>query len=148
MFLSSYHPEISKVITIDEHDIHAKGQGQGSKAKAREVIASFRLFRTVTPVWIHIWRKNDAKIFMLFWSALLFFKVIRHTAKKSSILTHIGRFCTVTRVWIHQWLWNGAQSLKQHMRSALLLFNVIHQFSRSRGTKNREFRPELSVSGM
>ena len=58
-----------------------------------------------------------------------------HTAKKSSILTYIGHFSTVTPVWIHQWLWNDAQSLKLHMKGALLFVKVIRQTSRSRGTK-------------
>ena len=74
------------------------------------------------------------------------FKVIR--LKKSPILTKIEWFRTVTQAWIHQWLWNNAQSLKQHRRHALLFFKVIRQISRSRGTKNRRFWPELSVSGL
>ena len=74
------------------------------------------------------------------------FKVTR--LKKSSILTQIGHFRTVTPVWIHQWLWNDAQSLKQHRRGALLFSKVIHQISRSHGTKYRQCGPELSVSGL
>ena len=68
--------------------------------------------------------------------------------KKPSILTQIGRFRTITLVWIHWWLWNDAQSLKQHRRGALSFFKVIRQISRSHGTKNRQFWPELSVSGL
>ena len=68
--------------------------------------------------------------------------------KISPILTQIGRFRTVTPVWIQRWLWNDAQSLKQHRRGALLFFKVIRQTSRSHGTKNRQFWPELSVSGL
>ena len=68
--------------------------------------------------------------------------------KKSSILTQIGRFRTVTLVWIDWWLWNDAQSLKQHRRVALLFFKVIHQISRSHGTRNCRFWPELSISGL
>ena len=86
------------------------------------------IFRTVTPVWIHIWRWNGAPSLMLLTrGALLFFNVIHQISRshrwyKSSILTQIGRFRTVTPVWIHQWLWNDAQSLKQHRRGALLFF--------------------------
>ena len=67
---------------------------------------------------------------------------------KSPILTRIVRFRTVTLVWIHRWLWNEAHSLKQHRRGVLLFFEVIHQISRSHGTKNRRFWPEMSVSGL
>ena len=74
------------------------------------------------------------------------FKVTRD--KKSPILTRIERFRTVTLVWIHWWLWNDAQSLKQHRRGALLFFKVIAQISRSHGTINLRFWPELSVSGL
>ena len=64
---------------------------------------------------------------------------------KLPILTQIERFRTVTPVWIHWWLWNDAQSLKQHRRGALSFFEV-RQISRSHGTKNCRFWPELSVS--
>ena len=66
---------------------------------------------------------------------------------KLPILTRIERFRTVTLVWIHWWLWNVAQSLKQYRIGALLFFKVIHQISRSHGTINRRFWPELSFSG-
>ena len=68
--------------------------------------------------------------------------------KKSSILTQIGRFQTVTPVWIHRWLWNVAQSLKQQRRDALLFSKVIHQITRSHGTKHHRFWPKLGVSGL
>ena len=73
------------------------------------------------------------------------FKVTR--LKKSSLLTQIGRFGTVTQAWIHRWIWNDAQSLKQHRIGALLFFNVIRQISRTHGTYNCRFWPELSVFG-
>ena len=83
--------------------------------------------------------------------ALLFFKVVHqisrsHRTKKSAILTWIECLRTVTPVWIHRWLWNDTQSLKQHRKSALLFCKVVHQISRSHGTKNCRFWPELSVS--
>ena len=73
------------------------------------------------------------------------FKVTR-LKKNTLILNQIGRLRTVTTVWIQWWLWNDAQSLKQHRRGVLLFFKVIHQISRSHGTKSRRFWPELSVS--
>ena len=67
--------------------------------------------------------------------------------KKSSNLTQIGRFRTATPVWIHWWLWNVA-SLKQQRRGALLFSKVIHQISRSHGTKHHRFWPKLGLSGL
>ena len=74
------------------------------------------------------------------------FKVTR--LKKSSILTQIGRFRSVTPLWIHWWLRNDAQSLKQRRRGVLLFFKFIRQMSRSHGTKNCRFWPQLSISGL
>ena len=54
----------------------------------------------------------------------------------------------LTPVWIHIWQWNHAHSWKQHRRGALLFFKVIHQISRSQGSKNRRIWPRLGVSGL
>ena len=89
-WLWSHHRIIMKfsgVITSDRSDVHAKGRGQRSKVKVTEVTTQLNRFRTVTPVWIHIWRWNDAySLIMLRSGALLFFKVICqiscHTALK------------------------------------------------------------------
>ena len=145
--------KLSGVITVDKSDVHARGQGQRSKVKLTEVKTQLSRFRTVTPVWIHIWWWNDAQSLMLLRKGALLFlrssvKFQGHTAKKSSILTQIGRFRTVTPVWIHQWLWNDAQSLKQHKRGALLFLKVICQISRSHGSKHRRFLPKLGDSGL
>ena len=51
----------------------------------------------------------------------------------------------LTPVWIHIWQWNNAQRLMWHRRGALLFFKVIRQTSRSHGTKNCWFWPELAV---
>ena len=51
--LCSHHRIIVKfsgVITNDRSDVHAKGQGQRSKVKVREVTTQLNRFRTVTPV--------------------------------------------------------------------------------------------------
>ena len=50
MFPSSYHHEITGVITNDKSHVHAKGQGQRSKVKVTEVNTPPNSFRTVTPV--------------------------------------------------------------------------------------------------
>ena len=90
----SHHRIIMKfsgVITNDKSDVHAKGQGQRSKVKVTEVNIQLNRFRTVTPVWIHIWWWNDAySLMMLRRGTLLFLKVIRqisrsHGSKKRRI---------------------------------------------------------------
>ena len=65
-------------------------------------------FWTITPVWIHIYRRGG----------LLFFKVIcqisrSHRTKKLPVLTQIGRFLTVNWVWIDRWLWNDVSHMQQ-----------------------------------
>ena len=84
-WLCSHHPVIMKfsgVITGDKSDVHAKGQGQRSKVKVTEVTTQLNRFRTVTPVWIHIWWWDDAySLIMLRRGALLFFKVIRQISR-------------------------------------------------------------------
>ena len=84
-WLCSHHRIILKfsgVITNDQRKVHAKGQGQRSKVKVTEVTTQLNRFRTVTPVWIHIWWWNDAYSLMLLRrGALLFFKVIRQISR-------------------------------------------------------------------
>ena len=95
----SHHRIIMKfsgVITNDKSDVHAKGQGQRSKVKVTEVNTQLNRFRTVTPVWIHIWWWNDVySLMMLRRGALLFLKVIRqisrsHGSKNSQIWPRLG----------------------------------------------------------
>ena len=81
----SHHRIIMKfsgVITMVKSDVHAKGQGQRSKVKVTEVNVQLSRFRTLTPVWIHIWQWNHPHS----WKqhrrgALLFFKVIRQISR-------------------------------------------------------------------
>ena len=79
-WLCSHHRIIMKfsgVITNDQSKVHVKGQGQRSKVKVTEVTTQLNRFRTVTPVWIHIWWWNVAySLMVLRRGALLFFKVI------------------------------------------------------------------------
>ena len=98
-WLCSHHRIIVKfsgVITTDQGKVHAKGQGQRSKVKVTEVTTQLNRFRTVTPVWIHIWWWNDTYSLMLLRrGALLFFKVIRqisrsHGAKNRRIWPRLG----------------------------------------------------------
>ena len=98
-WLCSHHRIIMKfsgVITNDQRKVHAKGQGQRSKVKVTEVTTQLNRFRTVTPVWIHIWWRNDAYSLMLLRrGALLFFKVIcqisrSHGSKNRRIWPRLG----------------------------------------------------------
>ena len=98
-WLCSHHCIIMKfsgVITNDQSKVHAKRQGQRSKVKVTEVTAQLNRFRTVTPVWIHIWWWNDAYSLMLLRrGALLFFKVIcqisrSHSSKNRRIWPRLG----------------------------------------------------------
>ena len=91
-WLCSHHRIIMKfsgVITSDKSDVHAKGQGQRSKVKVTEVTTQLNRFRTVTPVWIHMWWWNDAySLIMLRIGALLFFKVIRQISRSHGSKNH------------------------------------------------------------
>ena len=98
-WLCSHHRIImnfSGGITNDQSKVRAKGQGQRSKVKVTEVTTQLNRFRTVTPVWIHIWWWNDAYSLMLLGrGALLFFKVIRqisrsHGSKNRRIWPRLG----------------------------------------------------------
>ena len=98
-WLFSHHRIIMKfsgVITNDQSKVHAKGHGQRSKVKVTEVTTQLNRFRTVTPVWIHIWWWNDAYSLMLLRrGALLFFKAIRqisrsHGSKNRRIWPRLG----------------------------------------------------------
>ena len=88
--------KFSGVITRDQGKVHAKGQGQRSKVKVTEVTTQLNRFRTVTPVWIHIWWWNDTYSLMLLRrGALLFLKVIRqisrsHGAKNRKVWPRLG----------------------------------------------------------
>ena len=67
-WLCSHHRIIMKfsgVITKDQGKVHAKDQGQRSKVQVTEVTTQLNRFRTVTPVWIHIWWWNDTCSLML-----------------------------------------------------------------------------------
>ena len=88
--------KFSGIITMVKSDVHAKGQGQSSKVKVTEVNTQLSHFRTLTPVWIHIWQWNHAHS----WKqhrrgAVLFFKVIlqisrSHGSKNRRIWPRLG----------------------------------------------------------
>ena len=94
--LQSIIMKFAGVVTNDKSDVHAKGQGQRSKVKVTGVTTQLNRFRTVTPVWNHMWWWNDAySLMMLRRGALLFCKVIRqfsrsHSSKKRRIWPRLG----------------------------------------------------------
>ena len=94
MFPSSYHHEIFR--NYYQWQKWRPCKRSRSKVKVTEVNTQLNRFRTVTPVWIHIWWWNDAYSFMkLRRGALLFFKVIcqilrSHGSKKHSIWPRLG----------------------------------------------------------
>ena len=79
-WLCSLHRIIMKfsgVISNGRSDVQASGRGQRSKIKVTVVTTQLNRFRTVTPVWIHIWWWNVVySLIMLRRGVLLFFKVI------------------------------------------------------------------------
>ena len=72
----------------------------------------------------------------------------RSKVKVTEVKTPSSRFRTVTPVRIAIWRWNDAQSSIRLRTGALSFFKVTCQISKSHGTKNRRFGPELSVSGL
>ena len=141
MFLSSYHPEIFR--SYYHWQMWCPCKRSRSKVRVTEVKTSLSLFRPVTPFWIYIWWWNDTQNLMLEEVPYCFsrssIKFQGHTAEKNHrFWPKLG----VSRLfWIRWWLWNNAQSLKQHRSGVLLFFKVIHQISRSQGTKISDFDP-------
>ena len=116
--------------TSDQGNVHAKGQGQRSKVKVTEVATQLSRYRTVTPVWIHIWWWNDTYSLMLLRrGALLFFKVIRqvsrsHGAKIRRIWPRLG----VSGLQLQFDFTNGYEMLHKAWSS---IEEVPYSFSRS-----------------
>ena len=80
MFPSSYHHEIFR--SYYQWQKWRPCKRSRSKVKVTEVTTQLNRFRTVTPVWIHIWWWDDAySLIMLRRGALLFFKVIRQISR-------------------------------------------------------------------
>ena len=125
-----------------------KVRGQRSRS---QVTTQLDRFRTVTPVWIHIWWWNDAYSLMLLRrGALLFFKVIRHISR-----SHGSKNCEYDLDWAFPDCNSSFNSpmatkwcTKLEIPGALLFFKVIRQISRSHGSKNRRIWPKLGVSGL
>ena len=155
--LCSHHRIIMKfsgVIINDKSKVHAKSQGQRSKVKVTEVKTQLNRFRTVTPVWIHIWWWNDAhSLTLLRRGALLFLKVIRQISRSNGSKNR--------RIWpklsVSGLLLQFEFTYDDEMMHIawLCLEEVPYCFWRSSvkfqghtGKKNRRFWPRLGFSGL
>ena len=78
MFPSSYHPDIFR--SYYQWQIW-KDQGQRAKIKLTVVKTQFSPFRTVTPVWVHIWRSNYTLSLLFRRGVVLLFKVKRQISR-------------------------------------------------------------------
>ena len=124
--------KFSGVITSDRSDIHAKGQGQRSKVKFTEVKTQCSRFRTVTPIWNHIWWWHDAQSLMLLRrGAILFFLVI-HRISRSNGTHKIAYFDPNWAFPVYYSSWDWPMDLEWCTKidlvlekSSLLLFEVI-----------------------
>ena len=82
MSLSSYHRENFRIYYQWQKWCPCKGSRSEVKGHGHRGQTQLSRFRTVTPVWNHIWWWNDAQSLMLLRrEALLFFKVIRQLSK-------------------------------------------------------------------
>ena len=143
----------SGVITSDKSDVHANGQGQRSKVKVTEVTTQLNRFRTVTPVWIHMWWWNDAySLIMLRRGALLFFKVIHQISR-----SHGSKNCRIWPIWAFPDCNSSLNSpmatkcctkLEVAYKRCPIVFEGHPSNLRSRGSKNCPIWPKLGVSGL
>ena len=153
-WLCSHHwiiMKFSEVITNDQRKVHAKGQGQRSKVKVTEVTTQLNRFRTVTPVWIHIWWWNDAYSLMLLWrGALLFLAATKQLYKwyfrpsvRLSVCPSVCPSHLFDYVPIIGSSWNFLELLPMTNVRSVQKVKVRGQRSRSQRSQ-----PNLTVSGL
>ena len=151
-WLCSHHRIIMKflgVITSDRSDVHANGQDQRSKVKVTEVTTHLNRFRTVTPVWIHIWWCNNANSLIMHRRGDLLFsrssvKFQGHTALKIAEFDPDWVFpdCLTSGYEMLHKAWSSIEEVPYcFWRSSV-------KFLRSCGSKNRRIWPKLDVSGL
>ena len=143
-WLCSHHciiMKFSEIITNDQSKVLAKGQGQSSKVKVTEVTTQLNRFRTVTPVWIHIWWWNDAYSLMLLRrGALLFLAATKQLYEWFSPSVRPS----VTPFW-----------LCSHHRIIMKFSGVItsdksdvHAKGQGQRSRSQRSQPHLTVSGL
>ena len=109
MFLSSYHHKIFRSHYHCEKWCPYKRSR--SKVKVTEVKTQLDRFRTIIPVWFHIWWWNDAlSLLLLRRGAQLFFMVIRQISRshgdKKSKMGRNGGFRPLSEKVFTQSNWN------------------------------------------
>ena len=149
----SHHRIIMKftgVITMVKSDVHAKGQGQRSKVKVTEVNTQLSRFRTLTPVWIHIWQWNHphswkqhrrgALLFLAATKQLYkwYFPSVRLCVCPSVCLSHLFDYVPIIVS-----SWNFQELLSMTKVRSMQKVKVRGQRSRSQRSQ-----PNLTVSGL
>ena len=86
MFPSSYHLEITT--SYYQWQKWRPCKRSRSKVKVTKVNTELSCFRTVTPVWIQIWRNDTQSLMVLRRGALLFLKVICQISRSHSSKNH------------------------------------------------------------
>ena len=152
MFPSSYHHEIFR--SYYQWQKWRPCKRSRSKVKVTEVNTQLNRFRTVTPVWIHIWWWNDAySLMMLRRGALLFLKVIRqisrsHGSKKCRIWPRLG----ISGLLLQFEFTNGYEMMHKAWSSIeevpYCFSRSSIKISRSHGSKKRQIWSRLGVSGL
>ena len=80
---------------------------QGHTSEQLSILTQIGRFRTVTPVWINKWLRNDVQSLTQHRkSDLLFYKVICQISR-----SHGTKVVDFDQIGIYWWLWNDAQSL-------------------------------------
>ena len=115
-----------------------------SKVKVTEVNTQLSRFRTVTPVWIHIWWWNEAQSLMLLRrGVLLFFKVIRQISRSHRFRPKLGvsglllqfEFTNGYKMMLNAW--SSIEEVPYCFQGHLLNFKVTRE-------KNIDFDPNLA----
>ena len=97
--------KLSRVITIDRNDIHAKSQSQKSTVKVTGAKTNFPRIRSFPD--FYAW-----SIEVRYYFSRPFVKFQGRMGQKIPNFTRIERFRTVTPVLIQQWPQNEAHTLK------------------------------------
>ena len=122
-----------------------------TRLKRLSILTHIGRFRTVTPVGIHQWLRNDAQSLEQHRRVPYCFSCDQAAPwmVQSVCLTVCPSVClSVTTFWLCSHPTKWYRKLEVAWKRCLLFFKVIHQISRSHGTKNRRFWTELSVSGL
>ena len=144
MFPSSYHHEIFR--SYYQWQKWRPCKRSRSKVKVTEVNTHLNRFRTVNPVWIHIWWWNDAySLMMLRRGALLFLAATKQLYDwfSPSVCLSVRPSHLFDHVPIIVSSWNFQELLPMTKVTSMQKVKVRGQRSRSQRS-----RPNLTVSGL